>query len=278
MVSRSYRELARRYQTPLFLCLFPQFPHLCIASTHLGHRNSSRNSNSNIGSSLVTAAEISPSPPPGKTARKGLTRTLRASLALLGTPLLALDGQPDTSTKCKSASEGAVGAVDGGGGGSARHGPGRKSGTMAGGSGGIQGPAVMAESPAAAAAAAVVAAAPASVSELYEEAIHVLKRALGMLRTEAAAMEAAAAATSAVDAAPERAFVAAGVDGTAATSHDGGVDRREEDVKAETARVLDALSEAYARVRRWEQARCSAVRVGRRYRKGRIHGWWRASV
>ena len=152
MVSRSYRELARRYQTPLFLCLFPQFPHLCIASTHLGHRNSSRNSNSNIGSSLVTAAEISPSPPPGKTARKGLTRTLRASLAFLGTSLLALDGQPDTSTKCKSASEGAVGAVDGGGGGSARHGPGRKSGTMAGGSGGIQGPAVMAESPAAAAA------------------------------------------------------------------------------------------------------------------------------
>lgn len=122
---------------------------------------------------------------------------------------------------------------------------------VTGGSGGVQGPAVVADSPAAAAA-AVVAAAPASVGDLYEEAVHVLKRALGMLRIEAASLAAAeaAASASAVGSAPESASVA---------SRDGGVDRRKEDVAAETARVLDALSEAYARARRWEEARCSAV-------------------
>ena len=260
------------------VCLFPPSLHLCMCSTHLAHHdgNSSGNSNSrssdgrtSIESSLYTAAEVSPpSPPPSKTARKGLTRTLTATLAFLGTSLLALDRQPDTSTNGTSASEGTASALgDGGSGGSASPGPEGERGTMADGSGGDQGPAVVAESPAAAAAAAVVAPAPASVSELYEEAVHVLKRALGMLRIEAAALSAAA---SVVDSSPQGATMAAGAEKTAVAAHDGGVDRRKEDVTAETARVLDALSEAHARARRWEQARCSAVRVGQKSRKYRL--------
>lgn len=270
-----------------FICLFPRSLHLCMCSTHLAYHNgnSSGNSkssssdgrNSNIESSLCSAAEISPSsPPPSKTARKGLTRTLTATLAFLGTSLLALDRQPDTSTNGTSATEGTAGTVgDGGSGGSARPGPEGERGMMVGGSGGDQGPAVVAESPAAAAAAAVVAPAPASVSELYEEAVHVLKRALGMLRIEAAALSAAA---SAMDSSPESASKAAGAEKTTVASHDAGVDRRMEDVTAETARVLDALSEAHARARRWEQARCPVVRVGQRSRKYRIDRWWRTSL
>lgn len=116
---------------------------------------------------------------------------------------------------------------------------------MVGGAGGVQGSTV-------AAAPAAASPAQAGVSEVGEEAVDVLKRALEMLRTEAAAP--AAASTAGVEAA--RAEVSSAV----------GIDRREEEVKEQTARVLDALSEAYARHRRWEQARCAAVRLGLRSR------------
>ncbi|CAM9309703.1 unnamed protein product [Laminaria digitata] len=181
-------------------------------------------------SSLSAAIEISPpSPPPSVTPRKGLTRTLTSSLVLLGTSLLALDRQSKNGTNGTSASEGTAGSVGGGGDGdSARPGSEGESGTVAGGSGGVQDAA---------------------------EAVHVLKRALEMLRIEVVASAAAAAAVEPV---PESASVAAGVEGAAVAPQDGGIDRSEEQVTAEAARVLDALSEAYGRAERWEQARSAS--------------------
>ena len=212
--------------------------------------------NSSQDSSSYATKISPPSPPLSMTARStALTRTLMVTLSFLGISLLALEKQHGTSMNGTSANEENTDTV---GDGAAKPNPEGKSGTVAGGPGSGQGSAVVAElvesaesaDSAAAASPVTASAAQVGVGEV-DEAIDVLKRALGMLRTEAAAL--AAASTAEVEAA--RAGVSSAV----------GIDRTEE-VKEQTARVLDVLSEAYAHQRRWEQARCAAVQVGRRSR------------
>lgn len=77
-------------------------------------------------------------------------------------------------------------------------------------------------------------------SKEADEAINVFKRAHEMLKAETAAMAAAE---------PSQKGDSAGVYSAVGES------RGEADVRKQTAKVLDALSEAYARERRWERAR-----------------------
>lgn len=74
------------------------------------------------------------------------------------------------------------------------------------------------------------------------EAIEVLKRAHEILKAETAAM-----AETAVPGRPPG--------GSNLVNLAGGGVREEGEVRKQTAKVLDTLSEAYARGRRWEQAR-----------------------
>eukprot|EP00904_Undaria_pinnatifida_P005497 jgi/Undpi1/2077/HiC_scaffold_12.g05463.m1 len=227
-----------------------------IAGVPANKGSEGESGNSSQDSSSYATKISPPSPPLSMTARStALTRTLMVTLSFLGISLLALEKQHGASMNGTSANEENTDTV---GDGAAKPNPEGKSGTVAGGPGSGQGSAVVAElvksaesaDSAAAASPVTASAAQVGVGEV-DEAIDVLKRALGMLRTEAAAL--AAASTAEVEAA--RAGVSSAV----------GIDRTEE-VKEQTARVLDVLSEAYAHQRRWEQARSAAEQSLTAYR------------
>lgn len=102
-----------------------------------------------------------------------------------------------------------------------------------------------------------------------EEAISVLRRALGMLRSESAAAEAVASHPHegigdisigtneriTADAGQGVGDEAVLADGKGSAGQDRSGNLGEGGVRRQTATVLDSLSEAYARKRRWEQAR-----------------------
>ena len=79
-----------------------------------------------------------------------------------------------------------------------------------------------------------------------DEVVRVLKRAHDMLKVEMAAVEEAEPAVQS---------------DSAATNLTGGESRGVEEIRRQTAKVLDTLSEAYASRRHWEQARCGSWRL-----------------
>lgn len=120
---------------------------------------------------------------------------------------------------------------------------------------------------------------PAVPGNAHEEdgAIGVLKKALGMLKVESVAKTAMATATAASSVASklrqgdradggggggdESAMEKATITAMPGVGQGGvGVESRaEDDVRRDMAEVLDALSEAYAHERLWEQARCVKI-------------------
>ncbi|CAM9855220.1 unnamed protein product [Scytosiphon promiscuus] len=178
------------------------------------------------------AASSTSSSPAAEAKKAALTRTLTGTLTFLGTSLLALGAQ-STGGDGKASVNG--GERDRGGAGST---PGATSEGMADSTGPVTGVAREGKEPNAEAK-------PVDGSTKEDaEAVEVLRRAHEVLKAETAAMAETAASGRRT--------------GLDVVNLAGGGTRGEKEVRKQTAKVLDTLSEAYARGRRWEQARSAA--------------------
>ncbi|CAN0296932.1 unnamed protein product [Ectocarpus fasciculatus] len=191
----------------------------------------SANEGGAANSSTDTNAGGSPSTPSSTEGRiTALTRNLTGTLAFLGTSLLALEVQPSANDRSNST---ATTSSDGVTPGPIKEGAEKVTAAAPGYTCDDKGP-IRTDSAAE------------GSSKEAGEAIDVLKRAHEILKAETAAMAAAG---------PGQKGGSAGVYSAVGES------RGEADVRKQTAKVLDTLSEAYAREKRWERARCVSYRA-----------------
>ncbi|CAM9612394.1 unnamed protein product [Ectocarpus sp. 12 AP-2014] len=191
----------------------------------------SANEGGAANSSAGTNARSSPPTPSTSEGRlTALTRTLTGTLAFLGTSLLALEVQPSANDGSNSSTTTTTSASGGVTPGAIKEAAEKVTAAAPGFSCDDKGP-------------TVVDSAAAGSSKEADEAIDVLKRAHEMLKAETAAMATAGAGQKG---------------GPAGVYSAVGESRGEADVRKQTAKVLDTLSEAYGREKRWERARSAA--------------------
>lgn len=188
------------------------------------------------GSQDATKIHPQPPSPPTTPGTSPQRRTLATALASLGTSLLALDGQQGTGGDISSstAAPNPVGVTAGEGSPDAAAKCSRSAEGAAGGA------AVATERDENAVAAP---------KEEDGDAIRALRRALDILKVEAKVATTSGKGGSADSDGGEAKEGVKGGDGEGKNGRD------EDGMRAQMARVLDALSEAYARGRRWESAR-----------------------